>query len=120
MNTDITNCLYVKVGNLDQATAFLRDFLEMEVEQGYLGTSPCIIVKQDRETNLLLSEKSYSNQIDEIVIHTNDCIEKYCLLKSKGVSFKHSPAYFPEGLKAEFTDNFGNRYSLLELRKYEN
>lgn len=120
MNTDITNCLYVKVGNLERATTFFRDFLGMEVEQSSFDTNPCVIVKQDKETNILLSEKSYSNQISEIIINTSDCIEQYCLLKSKGVSFKHSPTYFPEGLKAEFTDDDGNRYILLELRKYEN
>lgn len=120
MNTDITNCLYVKVGNLEQATAFFSDFLGMEVEQFSFDTSPCVIVKQDKETHILLSEKSYSNQINEIVIKTNDCIEHYCLLKSKGVSFKCAPTYFPEGLKAEFTDDYGNRYILLELRNYDN
>ncbi|WP_293302154.1 hypothetical protein [Pedobacter sp. UBA4863] len=116
MSETITDCLYVKIGSLTQAIIFFRDFLGMEVE--LLDQTTCIASKPDDGMTIVLSEETCPSQTNQIQINTEDCIEQYCLLKSKGVLFKQAPTYFTEGLMAEFTDGFGNHFFLLESRMY--
>lgn len=115
MNEVRTESLHVKVADLEQAVTFFRDFLELE-----LATEPLadIVVKLNDETFLHLSDQSHPEQTDEIYLHTRDCIEQYCRLKAKGIIFKQAPTYMPQGLMAEFTDDYDNRYFLLEPRQY--
>lgn len=57
---------------------------------------------------------------DRMVIQTSDCIQIYCQLKSQGISFIKEPGYTSKGLSADFIDPFGNIYSILEERNYDN
>lgn len=115
MNEVRTESLHVKVADLEQAVTFFRDFLELEVATEPLAD---IVVKLNDETFLHLSDQPHPEQTDEIYLHTKDCIAQYCSLKAKGVVFKQAPTYMPQGLMAEFTDDYGNRYFLLEPRQY--
>lgn len=115
MNEVRTESLHVKVADLEQAVTFFRDFLELEVATEPLAD---IVVKLNDETFLHLSDQPHPEQTDEICLHTKDCIEQYCRLKAKGIIFKQAPIYMPQGLMAEFTDDYGNRYFLLEPRQY--
>lgn len=113
-----TESLYVRVDNLEQATLFFRDFLAMEVEVELLAGKPCVVVRPSDEVHIFLSEEHHSKQTNRIQLNTTDCIEQYCRLKSKGVVFNQAPTYLPEGLMAEFMDNYGNHYILFEQRQY--
>lgn len=118
MNEVRTESLYVKVVDLEQAVTFFRDFLELEAENEPFSGTSCKVVKLNDETFLHLSDQPHPEQTDEIYLHTKDCIEQYCRLKAKGIIFNQAPTYMPQGLMAEFTDGYGNRYFLLEPRKY--
>jgi predicted enzyme related to lactoylglutathione lyase len=110
---------YVKVGQLEDAAAFFKDRLGMAVEEDlFLDQEKCILVKPDAETQIYLSKKKKKNQTDQITLCTGDCLENYCRLKAKGVVFKKPPVYLSEGLCAVFSDPFGNDYTLLEERCY--
>jgi predicted enzyme related to lactoylglutathione lyase len=114
-----SNFFYVKVGQLEDAAAFFKDRLGMRIEEDlFLDQEKCILVKPDAETQIYLSKKKKKNQTNQITLRTEDCLENYCRLKAMGITFKKAPCYLNEGLCAVFSDPFGNDYTLLEQRSY--
>ncbi len=114
-----TKLIYVKVPQLEDAVSFFKDRLGMIVEEDlFLNREKCLLVKLSADTQIILSKKKKRNQTDQITLCTNDCLENYYRLKSKGIIFKKSPVYLSEGLCAVFSDPFGNDYTLLEQRSY--
>lgn len=110
---------YVKVGQLEDAAVFFRDQLGMPVEEVSLaGAGKFMVVKPDDDTQILLSDKHQLNQTTHVELQTSDCLANYCKLRSRGVSFKKSPLYLDKGLCVVFVDPFGNEYTLLEERIY--
>ncbi len=116
MSEVTTDSPHIKVDDLVHAATFFRDFLGMHIKS--INEKSCVAVKLNTEMSIFISEDSHSDQTDQIYLNTDDCIEQYCFLKSKGVVFNRAPSYTPDGLMAEFADDFGNRYFLIELRKY--
>lgn len=53
-----------------------------------------------------------------IILNTDDCLKDYHQLKTAGVCFNKQPEYLDIGLAAEFNDDYGNEYILLEERNY--
>jgi hypothetical protein len=53
-----------------------------------------------------------------LILNTDDCLKDYHQLKTAGVNFNTPPEYMPIGLAAEFNDDYGNQYILLEERDY--
>jgi predicted enzyme related to lactoylglutathione lyase len=53
-----------------------------------------------------------------VIINSDDCLKDYHNLKIAGVCFNNSPQYLPVGLAANFNDDYGNEYVLLEERNY--
>jgi hypothetical protein len=58
------------------------------------------------------------NQIQKIILHTEDLLNDYCRFKTSGINFTQTPIYSEEGLYAEFSDPFGYDYILMEKRNY--
>lgn len=110
---------YVQVKQLNDAWAFYANCLGMVTEPTMLhGEEKGILVKADEETNIFLSERKHQNQTNKIVLNSDDCLEDYCRLKSRGVIFKKTPSYLSEGLSVEFSDPYGNNFTILEQRNY--
>jgi predicted enzyme related to lactoylglutathione lyase len=53
-----------------------------------------------------------------LVFSSNDCLEEYHHLKSKGVKFCAEPYYTSSGLAVNFCDDDNNQFLLLEERCY--
>jgi len=110
---------YVQVKQLNDADAFYANCLGMPTERTMISAKEKgILVKVDCETNIFLSEHKHQNQTNKIVLTSDDCLEDYCRLKSKGVVFKKMPSYLSEGLSIEFSDPYGNDFIILEQRNY--
>ncbi|MBT2562398.1 MULTISPECIES: VOC family protein [Pedobacter] len=110
---------YVQVKQLNDADAFYANCLGMPTESTMISEKEKgIMVKADHETNIFLSEQKHQNQTNKIVLTSDDCLEDYCRLKSRGVIFKNRPAYLSEGLSIEFSDPYGNHFIILEQRNY--
>jgi len=54
----------------------------------------------------------------QIILNTDDCLKEYHNLKTAGIDFIDQPQYLAIGLAAEFNDDYGNQYILLEERNY--
>jgi len=54
----------------------------------------------------------------KIIIHTNDCLKEYLLMKDSGIEFDERPQHQPLGLTARFKLSDGSQYMLLEERNY--
>ena len=110
---------YVQVKQLNDAAAFYANCLGMFTEPAPISAKEKgVLVKADSDTNLFLSEQKHQNQISKILLNSDDCLEDYCRLKSRGVVFKKTPSYLNEGLSAEFSDPYGNDFTILEQRNY--
>jgi len=66
---------------------------------------------------MITEEKKYQQPV---LIYTYNCLNDYLKLKTSGIHFINGPHFAPQGLMAEFTDNEGNCYKILEKRYYEN
>ncbi|WP_316845353.1 VOC family protein [Pedobacter psychrodurus] len=109
---------YVQVKQLNDADAFYTNCLGMLTESTIISKEKAILVKVDGKTNIFLSEHKHQNQTNKIVLTSDDCLEDYCRLRSRGVVFKNRPAYLGEGLSIEFSDPYGNDFIILEQRNY--
>lgn len=109
---------HVRVSNLLKAIAFFREELGLQVTQKSLKYFDGAIIAYSPTLQIFLSEKVYPEQTNEVHLYTEDCLEHYCRLKAKNVMFENKPHYLPSGLSVAFTDTDGNRYRLLESRKY--
>jgi hypothetical protein len=54
----------------------------------------------------------------KLIINTKDCLQDFYHLELKGISIIRRPYYVREGLAFEISDNWNNRYILLEKRDY--
>ncbi|MGF7082870.1 VOC family protein [Mucilaginibacter sp. UYCu711] len=78
---------------------------------------PMRINNADQYVNLV-EDKGESGFKSRIILSTDDCLKDYHNLKTLGIDFKEQPQYLAVGLCAEFNDNYGNAYVLLEERNY--
>ena len=67
---------------------------------------------------MVLRENTSPDQVSRIIINTDDCLKDYYFLRQEQFSFRGEPRYFSFGLAAEFTDEAGNIFMLLEERVY--
>lgn len=109
---------YVQVKQLNDADAFYTNCLGMLTESTVVSKEKGVLVKVYGKTNIFLSEFGHQNQTNKIVLTSDDCLEDYCKLKSRGVVFKNKPVYLTEGLSIEFSDPYGNKFIILEQRNY--
>ncbi len=113
----ITSDLQLSTNNLKQALVLFKQTLKLEVD---LTDDGAAIVNLGAETVLHLKQEENTEQTDKVHLVTPDCIAIYCLLKSKGIVFKQLPSYNDNGMNAEFFDNYGKLFLLLEPRNYNN
>lgn len=63
--------------------------------------------------------KSVNDQNDfQLVINTADCLQDYYNFCQKGLRVLNKPSYVPTGLAFEILDPWGNKYTFLEKRDY--
>ena len=86
---------------LDNQTPYLP--IQMNSDDLYLG---------------LVVDKENQGFKTRIILNTSDCLKDYHQLKSAGICFNKQPEYLAIGLSAEFNDDYGNQYILLEERNY--
>jgi hypothetical protein len=79
--------------------------------------TPMQIENSDQYLNLIV-DKDNSGFKTRIILNTDDCLKDYHNLKTLGVNFKEQPQYLAAGLYAEFNDDYGNEFILLEERNY--
>ncbi|WP_448702647.1 VOC family protein [Mucilaginibacter sp. AW1-3] len=79
---------------------------------------PIRISDTDQYFNLV-ADKSKTGFKTRVILNTEDCLKDYHHLKTQGIDFKNQPQYLDTGLCAEFNDNYGNEYILLEERNYD-
>lgn len=114
----------VIVNKLDRALRFFTgklNFIIAEELEMLPGLKSMVVCPPNRSIFLVLVESGSPSHVysrNKILIKTDDCIRDYCTFKKAGVRFKSEPQYFSAGLMANFSDPFGNLYSLLEVRNY--
>lgn len=112
----------VFVKDMEEAVCFftnklgfsLADKMVLHDEAGYTTLR---VRDTDTYLNLLVDTESTGSKT-QLIFNTDDCLNDYHNLKTMGVDFKEQPQYLAIGLSAEFYDNYGNQYILLEERNY--
>ena len=133
-NLKLQNC-FIAVHDHDEALAFYRDLLGLEVRsdvkyEGMRWTS--VGPKDQPDHNILLAKPAppmFSDEDARVlsaliakgamaggVIETDDCKRTYEELKQRGVTFVQEPAERPYGIEALLRDDSGNWFSLTQRR----
>lgn len=118
------------VRDYDEAIDFYTQMLgfrviedtRVSIDKRWVVVSP----KGENGTCLLLAKATTQAQADRIgdqtggrvflFLHTDDFWRDYKVMRSRGVYFTETPRQEPYGSVAVFTDLYGNRWDLLELR----
>jgi len=118
------------VRDYDEAIDFYTQMLgfrviedtRVSIDKRWVVVSP----EGENGTYLLLAKATTQAQADRIgdqtggrvflFLHTDDFWRDYKVMRSRGVHFTETPRQEPYGSVAVFTDLYGNRWDLLELR----
>ena len=114
----------------DEAIAFYTQVLGFDlVEDTDLGNGKrWVLVRPPggSGTSLLLAQAAIPVQTAQIgdqtggrvflFLHTDDLRRDYHAMRERGVQFTEEPRHEPYGTVAVFTDLYGNRWDLLELK----
>lgn len=112
----------VFVKDMEEAIGFFTQKLGFSAADNVaFGTQnnqvPIRINNTDQYLNLVVDTEKAGFKT-RIILNTEDCLKDYHHLKTKGIDFKDQPQYLSAGLYAEFNDNYGNEFVLLEERNY--
>jgi predicted enzyme related to lactoylglutathione lyase len=117
------NIKYVmlSVDDIDQQIAFLNkmDYTYKGTVHLKNGITGHIMQPPVSMTGFVLIKAAEHQQIATIVLDSDNCLKDYHELKTKGVQFSAKPYYLPAGLAADFEDNNGNHFLMIEERNYE-
>jgi len=102
-----------------ESVEFLVDNMGFEIIKDPFDTSRDILVKNKSGNSFKLLLRVDDASRSPVVVYSRDCLKDYFNLKLYGINFIKEPHYTVEGLTAEFTDNNGNQFRLLEKRTYE-
>jgi len=113
----------VFVKDMEEAVGFFTEKVGFSAAN---GTAPDAQTNQvsirinntDQYLNLIV-DKEKTGFKTRIILNTEDCLKDYHHLKTQGIDFKNQPQYLSAGLSAEFNDNYGNEFVLLEERNYD-
>lgn len=108
--------------NMEEQVRFFTEKLKFKVLEkvGLYENATCKLLHSENEDVLIaVSENKYNGGYkNSMILSTDDCIKDYHQLMAEGLSFTKPPHYLPIGMVAEFTDQYNNRYTLLEERNY--
>lgn len=112
----------VFVKDIDEAIGFFTEKLGFSTDDSAAFDArnkqvPIRINNTDQYLNLVV-DKEKAGFKTRVILNTEDCLKDYHHLKTQGVDFKNQPQYLSAGLYAEFNDNYGNEFVLLEERNY--
>lgn len=121
------------VKNYDEAIKYYTDILGFKLKsdnefgngQRWVTVAPpkqneLEIVFVEANTKTMLER--VGNQAAEhvfLVLETDNCIDDFNKLKSKGVCFHGEPKEMPWGTEVVFEDLYGNLYDLLQVETFE-
>ncbi len=114
--------IMVFVKDMDEAIGFFTEKLGFSADDSAAFDAhnkqvPIRINNTDQYLNLVV-DKEKAGFKTRVILNTEDCLKDYHHLKTQGVDFKNQPQYLSAGLYAEFNDNYGNEFVLLEERNY--
>jgi len=108
--------LPVQGASRSEVNSLFKDFFNVE---SICGNE---LVKEGVNWSGIIHDAGIVSPVDacenKITLYTEDLINDYCRLKASGIQFNQRPVYIEEGLFVEFSDPFGNCYTLLEKRNY--
>jgi len=111
---------YIKspTSTTDKAVELLVQALEFEVINGeYLfEDGKGILLNNPHGDTLLITQQNETQPGKPVIINTPDCLKSCFQLSACGVKIIDHPYYTTDGLAAELSDQFGNRYLLIEKR----
>lgn len=112
----------VFVNDMEEGIRFFNDKLGFDVSARIMLNdethyTPIQINNSDMYLGLVVDKKNQGFKT-RIILNTDDCLKDYHNLKTAGVCFNKQPEYLGIGLAAEFNDDYGNQYILLEERDY--
>ncbi|MEO6523076.1 MAG: VOC family protein [Mucilaginibacter sp.] len=112
----------VFVKDMENGIRFFNDKLGLKVaDQIMLDNQTPYLPIQMNSADLYLGlvvDKDNMGFKTRIILNTTDCLKDYHQLKAAGICFNKQPEYLAIGLSAEFNDDYGNQYILLEERNY--
>jgi predicted enzyme related to lactoylglutathione lyase len=107
--------------DINEQTDFLTRKLGFKISDKKLTyeNNECRAIEAGADTYFILIERTQGpGSKNHIILNTEDCLNDYHALKTNGVAFLSEPQYLPTGLAANFSDNSGNSFLLLEERNY--
>lgn len=126
-------CLALLVRDYDEAMAYYTGVLGFSlIEDTPLGSGKRwvrIAPPGAKETHLLLALARKPEELAAVgnqaggrvwlFLHTDDFARDYAAYRARGVSFAEAPRHEPYGTVAVFTDLYGNRWDLVEMKRHE-
>ena len=112
----------VFIKNIEDALEFFITKLgfKMASKIRFDDDTDCTLIQINNEEQFLglMEDPNGAGFKSKIILSTDDCLKDYHSLKMAGVIFENQPRYLQIGLAAEFLDDCGNQYTLLEERNY--
>ena len=120
------NSLYltIQVNEPEQVALFLTECLDFEVEQSKRGTSDGmppyhVLTRPDlREYFIITCTEPETIAYNRAVLFTDNCLRDYYKLMANTTKRLGNPVYSSSGLAFDFTDHWGNRFTIQERRDY--
>jgi hypothetical protein len=98
-------------------------FDHRRIGKRYVGKQGVLVSNRFGNNYLLVpataSIAANSNSNEPIIFNTDNCIRDYHQLMNAGIKIEQVPKYRTKGLELVISDNYGNRYLLLEKRDYQ-
>ncbi|MBW4891690.1 hypothetical protein KXQ82_18340 [Mucilaginibacter sp. HMF5004] len=109
----------VFVKNIEDGVSFFKNKLGCTTMDIMILNNTAYQLMQINGICLALTvDETNSGAKTRVIFNSDDCLKDYHNLKSTGIAFNTPPQYLPIGLAAEFNDDYGNEYVLLEERNY--
>jgi hypothetical protein len=123
MNSEVINSMPLYLNEQKMALDFLVEKLGFVVHGHPVSKNPDGVTVCDSYGNFYkifsATRKNVNNENDfQRIINTTDCLLYFYNMAPRGLSILNKPHYVPEGLAFEILDSWGNKYTFLEKRDY--
>lgn len=109
----------VFVNNVDQAIGFFNilGFNADQKRDAPAELPHTVLINHNSYVSVSILPKKVSRQ-KTVVLHTDDCLRDYHLLRTSGIRLISEPEYTDIGMTVKCIDFEGNDYLLIEERDY--
>jgi predicted enzyme related to lactoylglutathione lyase len=108
--------------DMEEQVRFFTETLRFKVVNKanlFANAAGALVQSENNDVLVAITEdKDFKGCKNCIILSTDDCLKDCHYLKAEGLVFTKEPHYLSVGMLAEFTDQFDNRYMLLEERNY--